>query len=161
VPSPAPIGITEMKDKWLIVILAIVGWLIYRSVKERSLGMSNATMIAPIGNTTVRIGQQPLLALVKQTRMLAERIVVASAGTPVQLPEGKPVSEVRLSTAGNTGTVYLGTSYVETQSPQHRFSIITSQNISLPFKVTNLNLVWVDAATNNDAVSILCEVESN
>jgi hypothetical protein len=148
-----------MKDKWLLVlILAVLGWWLYHSAKERQI-----TMVRSIGNPTVGIVQPPQLALQQplRTRMFAERIVVASAGTPVQLPKGKPVSEVRLSTAGNTGTVYLGTSYVEARDAKHRFSIITGSNISLPFKVADLSDLWVDAATNNDAVSILCEVESN
>lgn len=148
---------------WLIVILGLAAWLIYRTVKERSLGTRSNNMI-PIGNpTTIGIAQPPVLALQSptNTRIFAERIVVPTAGTPVRLPAGKPVSDVRLSTVGNTGTIYLGTSFVECRDAKHRFAVATANNISLPFRVSDLSDLWLDAATANDGVSILCEVESN
>jgi len=125
--------------------------------------MVTNTNIRSIGNSTRAIGQAPMLALqtATKTRIFAERIVVPVAGTPIQFPQGKPVSDVRLSTAGNTGTIFLATSYVEAQAASHRFSVLTGSNISLPFRVTNLDEIWVNAATNNDAVSILTELESN
>ena len=101
-----------------------------------------------------------LLEKPKATRILSERIVVTSAGTPVRLPYGKPVGEVRVSTAGNTGNVYLGTSYVEAKDDKHRFTIATGNNILLPIQVNDLSELWLDAANDNDAMSIFGEVES-
>lgn len=97
----------------------------------------------------------------KPTKILTEKVIVVSGGTPVQFPKGKPVSEVRLSTADNTGTIYLGTSYVEAKDTKHRFAIVENHNITLPFKVSNLSEVWCDADTDADGVSIFAEVESN
>jgi len=145
-------------EKWLIVILlAVIGYLIYKSQKPKELSMGmGMPKIRAVGNPGAKQLQAP-----KTTKLLAERVIVATSGTPVQFPLGKPVSEVRLSTADNTGTIFLGTSYVEARDAKHRFAIATGSNINLPFKVADLSQVWCDCDTNNDGVSILAEVESN
>lgn len=92
-------------------------------------------------------------------RMLAMKVVVATAGTPVQFPYGKPINrEVRLSTVGNTGDVFLGESYAGVKDTIHRFTINEDSNI--PYKVSELSNLWVDADNDDDAIEVIGEIEA-
>jgi hypothetical protein len=91
--------------------------------------------------------------------MLTEKIIVGTAGVPVQFPHGKPASDVRLSTSDNTGTVYLAYGSTNAKDAKHRFAIDTNKSISLKLKNTDLSSIWLDADTGGDGVSILCELK--
>ena len=105
------------------------------------------------------IGNPVQIKEVKQpeTRLLAMRVTAKSAGTPVQFPTGKvPSGEIRLSTRGNTGTVYLGDSYASVKEGTLRFGIAKDKDFS--YKVGELSSLWLDADTDGDGIELLGEI---
>jgi hypothetical protein len=88
-----------------------------------------------------------------------ENTTVKFAGTPTQLPDVKPIGQIRVSTVGNAGDIYLGTSYPDVQSSQHRFTIAANSNITLPLVVNSLSELWLDAANDGDSLSVICAIQ--
>lgn len=140
-------------SKWLLLILvAVIGWLIWKG-RQKALA-SPDTALKAIGNPGTTVLQ---LEPAKTTKLLAMKVIVKKAGTPVQFPSGKvPSGEVRLSTRGNTGTVYIGDSYVGVKSTTHRFGVVKDKDF--PYKVTELGILWLDADTDADYCEVLGEV---
>ena len=113
-----------------------------------------------IGNPVVKL-PAPQPAPAKSTRLLAKVINVASGGTPQQFPEGKVIgNEIRLTTRANTGTVYIGDGITTVKDGVLRFGI--AKDLNIPYMVSDkfeLSRLWVDADTDDDKISVLCEVE--
>jgi len=101
--------------------------------------------------------------VVPKTRILVKRIIVASGGTPVQFPEGVVIgNDIRLTTRGNTGTVYIGGAPSTVKDGVLRFGIAKDLNVN--HKVSDrfeLSRLWVDVDTDADAVEVICEVEAD
>ena len=145
---------------WLVIAFFVA--LIVYAQQRKAVPASVINVIGkPIHPS--QIGNKPALLALQQgmpTKPLSQRIVVPTAGTPKRLPSVKVAGRVQISTIGNTGAVYLAPSYLEAADTLHRFAIGTGQNIDLPFEVKNLRELWLDAATDNDGISIFCQIES-
>lgn len=75
---------------------------------------------------------------------------VTTAGTRVQLPPATGISVTVKAKAGNAGSVFVGGPNVSAST-----GFILAAGESASFDVSNLSLVWLDAATNGDGVSYL------
>lgn len=85
---------------------------------------------------------------------------VTAAGTAEQLasdvsvPVGCQLTVI--AKPGNTGTIYLGNSKANAESATARFDGL-SAGLAVSLKITNANLVWVDAAVSGEGVSYIVE----
>ena len=84
---------------------------------------------------------------------------IAAAGTAEQcdalvIPQGTFV--VIHARPGNTGNLYIGNS--KAQAEAHHFTMEPGATVEL--QTDNLSDVWIDAATNDDAVEWITEVMS-
>lgn len=86
---------------------------------------------------------------------------VAVAGTAVQLPSHPVPDDCQVTVIakpGNTGTIYLGNSKAKAEGSD-RFDGL-SAGLAVSLKITNANLVWVDAAVGGEGVSYIVEQDS-
>jgi len=137
----------------LLIVLAIaVGYLIWKGRNQLALQTARVKALSkPLPN--------PKLLETPKTKLLAFKAVVKTAGVPVQLPYGKPTrGEVRLSTAGNSGNVYLGDSYSTVKDGILRFTIPKDKEFN--YKITDLSSLFLDADNDNDGLGIISEVLS-
>lgn len=85
--------------------------------------------------------------------------LVLIPGTAVQLPN-IPIPDgyalVIKALSANAGRVYIGHTAADAQVPANAYSIGINEHASL--KITNANLVYLDAAVANDGIEILVEV---
>lgn len=84
---------------------------------------------------------------------------VAAAGTAVQLPAYSVPDDCQLTVIakpGNTGIIYLGNSKANAEDVSLRFDGLAA-GLAHSLKVTNTDLVWVDAAVNGEGVSFSVE----
>ena len=89
---------------------------------------------------------------------------VSAAGTAEQLsstsipvPVGCQLTIV--AKPGNTDTIYLGNSKANCESSSVRFDGLAA-GLAVSLKVTDVNLVWVDAGTTGEGVSWCIESDS-
>lgn len=83
------------------------------------------------------------------------QVDVAAAGTAEQLPDvtipdGFYISII--AKPGNTDTIYLGKSKADAESATDRFDGLAA-GLAHALRVTNANLVWVDAAEDGEGIS--------
>lgn len=91
-------------------------------------------------------------------KLLCYRLVVAIENTPVEFPKGKPInSNVRLSTAGNSSSVYIAPSAIDSQTASNRFVIAKNKNI--PLKISNFDGLFLNADSASDALNIFAELK--
>lgn len=83
---------------------------------------------------------------------------VAAAGTAVQLPSHPVPDDCQVTVIakpGNIGTIYLGNSKANAEGSD-RFDGL-SPGLAHSLKITNTDLIWVDASDNGDGVSFSAE----
>jgi len=140
----------------LLILILLFGWMILKAM-ERAKLEQRVQVIGNPGNLALNPGGK----VDKPTNILAKRVIVTSSGTPVQFPKGKVAgNEIRLSTQGNTGNIYIGDGASTVKDGVLRFAIVKDSNI--PYKVSQgfeLSRLWVDADNDNDALEIITEVE--
>jgi len=143
----------EKWEKTLIIIIAIaVGWLIWKARQPKELGMANP------GTEAIAIGNNPLQLEQAKPRLLAMKVVVKSAGTPVRFPYGKPVTgKMKFNTRGNTGVVFLGDSPSTVADGILRFSVAKDKDFD--YEVSELSNLWLDADNDNDYIEIMGDIE--
>jgi len=85
--------------------------------------------------------------------------LIPDPGTAVQLPNIPIPDDILLvikALPGNAGRVYIGHTAVDAQTPALAYSLGINEHVEL--KVTNANLVYLDAAIANNGVEIIVEV---
>ena len=90
----------------------------------------------------------------------AQVVTVTTAGTPVNLPnlpipDGATLSVRALRSNGRNGIIYLANSSTNTGSATNRVELRRGEFVNL--KISNANLVWIDANNNGLGVEILVE----
>lgn len=83
---------------------------------------------------------------------------VAAAGTAEQLPSCSVPDDCQVTVIakpGNTGIIYLGKSKEAAEGPD-RFDGL-SAGLAHSMRITNANLVWVDASVGGEGVSYIVE----
>ncbi len=84
---------------------------------------------------------------------------VTIAGTAEQLPSVIIPDGFQLTIIAkpaNTGTIYFGNSKANAESATNRFDGL-SAGLAVSLKVTNANLVWVNASVNGEGISYIVE----
>lgn len=88
------------------------------------------------------------------------RITVATLGVPVEFPSGKlRFSEMRVSTLGNVGNVFIASDSPEALLPNTRFEI--APNLNIPLKASAMDGLWLNAVNANDGLFVFAELELN
>jgi len=154
----------DFRDMMLLLLILAVGWLL---MKQKQVALPALSQALPARQVPLLPQVNILNALAqsqqqtqKTTRILTERITVSSSGTPVQLPKGKSLGDVRFSSPStNAGAVYLSESYQDSVAGRHRFSLQSGKDMSLPVK--ELSGLWVDSDNDSDLVEVFAQIESN
>lgn len=86
---------------------------------------------------------------------------VTAAGTAEQLSSSSIVVPVGcqltiIAKPGNIGTIYLGKSKDDAEDTSARFDGL-SAGLAVSLKITNANLIWVDASVDGEGVSYIVE----
>lgn len=84
---------------------------------------------------------------------------VTSAGTAEQLPDVSVpdgFEVVIMAKPGNTGYIYLGNSKANAESSTNRFDRLGPGD-AITLKITNLNLVWIDASVSGEGITYSVE----
>ena len=117
--------------------------------------------VPPPGEVAPPIIVTPVIIPNKKTWRHGQK-TVATAGTPVQLPDleipdGYPVTVI--AKTGNTGYIYLGKSEAECGNSVLRFDGL-SAGLAHSLKIKNLKEIWVDASVDGEGVSWSVEYDS-
>jgi len=113
----------------------------------------------PPDRTTVFVIRTNRAAMVNKPAWDHNQKDVTAAGTAEQLsslevPDGCQLTVI--AKPGNTGTIYLGKSKTDCENSAKRLDGL-SAGLAASFKVSNANLVWIDAATSGEGVSWFVE----
>jgi hypothetical protein len=148
-------------DAWLwALFLLIAGYWLYRRSQQSAIGgYRNSTI--PIGNdSTGRLLMLEGIQTQSNTRPFTHAVVVKTAGTPVQFPHGSvPSGEIKVSTRGNTGTVYISDSASTAGSGSNRYGI--AKDSSELIRVSELSQLYLDADNDDDQCEIFAQVTVN
>jgi len=88
------------------------------------------------------------------------RVNAPVAGVPVEFPKGKlTFNEMRVSTLGNGGNIFIASDSSETLTPGTRYEI--APNIDIPLKATRMDNLWLNATVGGDGLSIFAELEGD
>lgn len=87
-----------------------------------------------------------------------EKVVVTTAGTPVQLPNIALSAGVKVMLTkpdGEAGITYIANSSANTGDATKRFEL--EMGDSLMLQVKNTNLVWIDGTLNGNSIILTVE----
>lgn len=103
----------------------------------------------------------PLAQKANKSSFITGQATVAHHGTAVQLStESVPIPDgfqlTVIAKPGNSDTIYIGNSKSNAENAAIRFDGL-SPGLAVSLKVTDANLVWVDASSDNDGVSYIVE----
>ena len=95
-----------------------------------------------------------------QAAFSVTQVNVPTAGTPVQaptivVPDGMSVSILADPSNANNAELFVATSSANALDPTKRIPLKRGQSVGL--LVNNVNLVWLDASTNNQKAIIVVE----
>lgn len=110
-------------------------------------------------NTSVFVIRTNRAVLVNKPALTTGQKDVTTAGTAVQLPDVTVPDGCQLTIIakpGNTGYIYFGNSKANAESSTNRFDSL-SAGLAVSLKVTNANLVWIDASVSGEGVSWIVE----
>ena len=134
--------------------------------ETRRIKSNDKTSLTPVDDfdvspdrTTVYIIRTARAVLTNKTAFTHGQKNVTTAGTAVQLPDVKVPDGCQLTIIakpGNAGLIYLGYSKAAAESTTGRFDALDA-GIAHSLKITNANLVWIDAANNGEGISYIVE----
>lgn len=143
----------KFSDFLLAVLVVAVGYLIWKDQQKQPIAIATK-----VGEDMALPWNRPTLSYPKTKKPLAQTFTIGSE--PKQFPKGQTVSGVVKVTAddGNAGDIFIGNSYADVLTGQHRYSIFAGDSHDV--EVTELSDLWY-YGTEGDVVSIITEIWTN